>query len=100
MKLTQLTKVLRSKNAGPSTVTLDLMFNDAKGYSLATTSQALTAETIATLYKVDPKSVRVVHFREALAIKVSMGRRVIAGSPGDRDVYGAQQHGPMLELEL
>ena len=29
-----------------------------------------------------------------------MNRKVVAGDPGDRDVYGAQQHGPLLELDL
>jgi hypothetical protein len=24
----------------------------------------------------------------------------MAGNPGDRDVYGAQQHSPLLEVEI
>jgi len=100
MKLTQVTRVLRSKNAGPSTTTLDLMFVDQAGYVLATTSPSLTPAHIAGLYRVPVDKVRVIHFPEALAIKVSLPRRVIAGSPGDRDVYGAQQHGPILGIEL
>jgi hypothetical protein len=36
----------------------------------------------------------------ALAIKISFDRTVIAGDPGDRDIYGAQQHGPLLEVVL
>jgi len=100
MKLTEVTRVLRSKNAGPSTTTLDLMFVDSTGYHLATASKALTPTYIAMPYLVPEDKVRVVHFPEALAIKVSLQRRVIAGSPGDRDVYGAQQHGPMLDIEL
>jgi len=100
MKLTQLTKVLRRKNAGPSTLTLDLMFIDEPAYRMGTSSGTLSAAAIAGVYGIDPGGVRVVHFPEALAIKVSMARRVIAGSPGDRDVYGSQQHGPLLGIEL
>jgi hypothetical protein len=29
-----------------------------------------------------------------------MDRKIVAGDPGDRDVYGAQQHGPMLSIEI
>jgi hypothetical protein len=29
-----------------------------------------------------------------------MPRRIVSGDPGDSDVYGAQQHGPMLAVEL
>ena len=36
----------------------------------------------------------------ALAVKIVMGRAVVAGDLGDRDVYGAQQHAPLLDLEL
>ena len=29
-----------------------------------------------------------------------LARRVMAGDPGDVDVYGAQQHAPLLGIEL
>ena len=35
-----------------------------------------------------------------LAIKYALPRRLCAGTPGDGDVYGAQQHAPMLDVEL
>jgi len=27
-----------------------------------------------------------------------MDRPQVAGAPGDRDIYGAQQHGPLLDV--
>jgi hypothetical protein len=33
-------------------------------------------------------------------VKATLPRWAPAGSAGDRDVYGCQQHGPLLELEL
>ena len=30
----------------------------------------------------------------------AMDRPVIAGSPGDTDVYGAQQHAPLLDVDI
>lgn len=99
LRLIDVARVLRSKNAGPSTLTLDLMFADRAAYDLACASPALTVDRVAALYRADAALVRVIHFHEALAIKISMPRQV-AGSPGDTDVYGAQQHGPLLEVRL
>jgi hypothetical protein len=46
------------------------------------------------------ESVEVIPYAPAFAIKIVLPRKVIAGAPGDRDVYGAQQHGPLLGVEL
>jgi hypothetical protein len=100
MKLTELARVVRSKNAGPTTLTIDLMFADADGYNRARTSPALRAAAIAPLYGVPTQRVQVIPYEPAWAIKIVLDRRVIAGSPGDTDVYGAQQHGPLLGIEL
>ena len=50
MKLVNIAKVIRSKNAGPTVLTLDLLFNDEKGFKLACASKALTPDAIAKLY--------------------------------------------------
>ena len=100
MKLKEVARVIRSKNAGPLTVTVDLMFADEKSYAQAADSPALLPERIARLYGVAEETVNVLPFPQALAIKVVLQRAVVAGTPGDRDVYGAQQHAQMLEVEL
>lgn len=99
-RLAELAQVIRSKNAGPLHLTLDLIFPDAAAYGLAVQSPALSAAAIARLYDVDPATVAVIPFAAANAIKVVMDRPVIAGSPGDTDVYGAQQHRPLLGVVL
>ncbi len=100
MKLSEAARVIRSKNAGPLTVTVDLMFGDEQRYRQAADSPALTAARIANLYGLPQEAVRIVPFPQALAIKLVLERTLVAGSPGDRDVYGAQQHAQMLEIEL
>lgn len=100
MRLIDLAKVIRSKNAGPLTLTLDIMFEDRAGYDTFVQSPALDTVRIAKLYGVDPDTVRIMPYPVALAVKISMPRHMAAGGPGDRDVYGAQQHAPILELEL
>ena len=100
MRLIDLAKVIRSKNAGPLTLTLDIMFEDRAGYDTFLQSPALDASRIAALYGVERDAVRIMPYPVALAVKISMPRHMPAGGPGDRDVYGAQQHAPILELEL
>lgn len=100
MKLVDCARVIRSKNAGPTTLTLDLMFEDDHRFRLAQASTSLTPEALALLYGVPASSVQVIAYAPAFAIKIVLPRKVIAGDPGDRDVYGAQQHGPLLGVEL
>jgi len=38
--------------------------------------------------------------RAALRPKITLPRDVVSGDVGDRDVYGAQQHAPLLDIEL
>jgi len=101
--LSELATIFRSKNAGPFQVTIDLIFDDAALFKRVTDSGALNAETVARLYGVRPDEARVVTYPKAKAIKVTLPRiwgRRGAGSVGDRDVYGAQQHGPLMTLEI
>jgi len=100
MKLLDAARVIRSKNAGPTTLTVDLMFNDRAAYERALAAPALKPEAIGPLYGLTPQQVEVIPYPPALAMKIVMDRTIIAGNPGDRDVYGAQQHGPMLEIEI
>jgi hypothetical protein len=100
MRLVDAARVIRSKNAGPLTLTLDLMFPDAPSFQRAAQSPALAASAIATLYRVAADTVEVITYPAAHAIKIVIDRPIVAGSPGDVDVYGAQQHRPLLEVEL
>ena len=100
MKLSELAQVVRSKNAGPRRLTLDVMFATDADYHRVAQSPALSASAIAALYGVAPDAVTVIPYPAGRAIKIVMARRVMAGDPGDVDVYGAQQHAPLLGIEL
>ena len=100
MKLIDLAKVVRSKNAGPLKLTFDVMFETEGDYQRFVQSPALSARSIAELYGVPERTVEVLPYPVALAVKIVMDRKVPAGSPGDWDVYGAQQHAPLLGLEI
>ena len=100
MPLSDLAPIIRSKNAGPTQLTLDLFFRDAQAFGRAQASPALTAEAVAGLYGLAPHAVRRYALPAIQALKFTLPRAVCAGSPGDGDVYGAQQHGPLLGLRL
>jgi hypothetical protein len=100
MQLQHLAKVIRSKNAGPRRLTLDVMFASDADYQRAVQSPALVPARIAALYRVAPDDVAVMPYPLGRAIKITLARPVMAGDPGDRDVYGAQQHAPLLEIEI
>ena len=98
MRLREAARVIRSKNAGPTQVTIDLMFDDPKLYARALQAASLKPAVLAQRYGV--ADAEVIAYPAANAIKIVLPRRVIAGSPGDTDVYGAQQHRPMLDVEI
>lgn len=100
-RLYDLAEVLRSKNAGPLYITLDLLFPDEATYRRVSGSEALSPGIVGELYGVAPEDVKIVYFDAANAIKVTIPRvGPTSGAPGDRDVYGAQQHGPLLGLMI
>ncbi len=100
MKLYDVAKVIRTKNAGPFTLTLDLIFNRAGDYARVLSSPRFTERKIAALYRASPGTVRIHPFRRILAVKVTMPRPVGSGAPGDCDVYGSQQHFPLAQMEI
>ncbi len=100
-KLTEIASVIRSKNAGPYELTFDIIINSDELFSAVVRGGSLTKELFARLYRVpEEKIYSVIPYPPAKAIKVTMERVRPSGNLGETDVYGAQQHGPLLELEV
>ncbi len=101
MKLTELADIIRSKNSGPYELTLDVMFKTKEDFERVWSSGAINEKVICGLYRITPdKIVNIVAFPPAKAIKVTIERPICSGDPGETDVYGAQQHAPLLTLEV
>lgn len=98
MVISELARVVRSKNAGPTLLTIDVLFADKASFVRG--AAALTAEAVANRYGRVVEDIDVIALPAANAVKIVLPRTVIAGAPGDRDVYGAQQHTPLLELTV
>ncbi|MGE0718245.1 MAG: DUF4387 domain-containing protein [Alphaproteobacteria bacterium] len=99
-RLQEMVRVLRSKNAGPFQVTFDMLFNDAAGFERARASGAFAGDRIARCLRYPANQVSVVFFPPANAIKITVPRAHSSGALGDSDVYGCQQHAPLLDLMI
>jgi hypothetical protein len=100
MKLSDIAQVIRSKNAGPRRLTLDIMLSSDADYQRVVQSPALSRDRIGALYGLPADDVTVIPYPVGRAIKIVLARPIMAGDPGDRDVYGAQQHAPLLGIEI
>ena len=101
MKLRDMASVIRSKNAGPFELTLDVLLKDDETFELLRKADVINDKTIAALYKIPESDViGIVYFPNARAIKATIVRPMASGALGERDVYGAQQHGPLMSFEF
>ncbi len=98
--LGELATKVRSKNAGPFWVTVDIFLPDANAYERAAASPVADIQTIADRYAVTPDVVRVFRLPDLLAIKVSFPRPSAQGGIGDRDMHTGQQYVPLLDLHV
>lgn len=99
VKLYDVVKVVRTKNAGPFKLTIDVFFKDFEHYSIA--KNKLSRELIAKLYKIPEELVEGIYFVDnVLGVKITMIKEVASDDIKTSDVYAAQQHGPLIDLEL
>jgi len=100
-KLAALAKTIRSKNAGVNLITFDIIFAERSTYERVKEARVLTRETVAKLYGIAPERISdFVEFDPANAIKFTIYRLRPSGSPGDPDIFGAQQYAPLLDIEV
>ena len=99
--LLELASVIRTKNAGPYELTIDIIFRDRESYERVKATGSLNAALIARLYGVPQQDIlEALYFDPACAFKATMKRPMPCGQIGETDIYGAQQHAPLLDLCL
>ena len=100
-KLSEIAKTIRSKNAGVDKITFDVIFADRAAYDRVRESGVLSRDAVCQLFGIEAARISDhVAFEPALAIKFTIYRRMSSGSPGDADVFGSQQYGPLLDLDV
>ncbi len=99
--LGELAEVIRSKNAGPFIVTFDILFETEEVFEAVRSAGMLSRQAVCGLYGVSDNELLGFDFYPfARAVKFSLRRPVGSGGPRDADVYGAQQHAPLLDLAV
>jgi len=101
MRLYDAAAIIRSKNAGPFAVTIDLFFADEDNYRRARSSALLTPAGVAAAYGVDESTVKGVWWDDRIrAAKVSLQRWSSSSDPFCSDLFGAHLHTPLAAAEL
>jgi hypothetical protein len=90
--------LIRSKDAGPFMLTIDLFFADAETREGFMAAGVFSAERIGALYGVDPAQVQVFELADIDALKISFPRPTPSGEFGDTDITGGQQYAILVEM--
>jgi hypothetical protein len=99
-KLWQITKLIRSKNSGPFELTFDVIFKSRADYEKVRDAGVINEHWFARIYRLKPELVSVINYDAASAIKITIPRPVVSGDIDDTDVFGGQQYGPLVDLEV
>lgn len=101
VNLSDIAQVIRSKNAGPFEITLDIIFGDKDIYKKVKATGIINKALIAKLYKIsEEKIVTFLYYDAANAIKATIVRPKPQGSIGETDMHAAQQHVPLLGIKI
>jgi hypothetical protein len=99
-RLADVCRYVRSKNAGPFWVTVDLFFDGAESYAKYHDDPAISADAVAAIYGVDAALVRRFAVKSLSMVKISYPRATPQGGVHERDMHSGQQFVPLLELQL
>ena len=101
-KLSDLAYIIRSKNAGPFYITLDILFRGRENYERVKKSGVICKKKISELYKLNEDNIHIYFFENAPGIKITYPRdaNASAGDFYDTDCYGAQQHAQLMGLMI
>jgi hypothetical protein len=96
--VTRYFNLIRSKDAGPFMLTIDLFFSDEHARRAFLDAGVLSPERIGDLYRVDPAQVQVFDLNDIGAMKISFPRPVPSGEFGDTDITGGQQYALLVDM--
>ncbi len=89
---------VRSKNAGPYWVTIDVFCGDAQTFEKV--SLQLATDAVARLFDQPTQEDKRLDIADLNVVKFSLPRPVVQGDRADRDMHGAQWAVLLAEHEL
>jgi len=99
-RIAEIAQICKSKNAGPFELTIDVVFGSREMYDRVKATGVLNAALIARLYGISENQVLFTPYPAGNAFKATIPRRIPSGDVGDTDIYGAQQHAPLLDVDI
>ncbi|MEM7406946.1 MAG: DUF4387 family protein [Pseudomonadota bacterium] len=96
--LGQIVERVRSKNAGPFWVSVDVFCGSPDVFSRV--RDAVSTDRIAALYGQPVAAVQAYFLTDLNVIKLSFPRPTVQGARDDRDMHGAQWAVLLAEMEI
>ncbi len=99
-KLTDVCHQVRSKNAGPFWITVDLFFHDRAAFEQFADHEMLQAPSIARIFGVSEAAIKRFPVPNLSVLKISYPRAIPQGGVAERDMHGGQQYARLLNIVL
>ena len=96
--LGEIVEKVRSKNAGPFWLTIDIFCGSASAFTQV--CDALSTERVAKVFATTPETLKRFEIPSLNVVKFSMPRPDIQGAIADRDMHGASWAALLSEVEL
>ena len=97
-ELRALVDKVRSKNAGPFWITVDVFCGSAAAFDRVV--PALKTPAVAALFQTPLQTLKRFDIPDLYVIKFSFPRAEVQGAPGDRDMHGASWAALLAEYEV
>ncbi|KAF5576648.1 hypothetical protein FPANT_10824 [Fusarium pseudoanthophilum] len=104
--LSDLCRIVRSKNAGPYEITIDAMFASTEAYKAIKSSDLLSASNVAKAIGISEGDIIWIGFFDpAISFKVTIprirsGKKKSAGGFMENDIHGSQEHMGLASMKL
>ena len=89
---------VRSKNAGPFWLTIDIFCGTEQAYEQI--ANGLSTERVARALQVDPAQLKRFEIADLHVLKFSLPRPVVQGHFTDRDMHGAAWAALISEIDI
>ena len=97
-KLGKIAEKIRSKNAGPFWLTIDIFCGSSSAFEQVRTS--LSTSRVAKIFEADTESVKRFDIPSLNVVKFSLPRPAVQGSVKDRDMHGASWAALLHEFDI
>ena len=100
IKLRDVCRHVRSKQAGPFWITFDIFFSGRENFERYADCAALSSAQFARLYGTDPERDKRIAVPNLEMVKISYPRATPQGGMVERDMHAGQQYVRLLDVVI